>query len=151
MDTSKKNQATKNPIIGNLKLHHLKKPFNFCCDINHQDFNTQYNMKNPPFESAFSDTFLKDSRPDLHFRLQDIAKSTVHRQPDKTGEGSLFQEEIEIKKKPSTYGRTVKNRGTLKWFLEDEIQVAQKILAEERQKKYEEKIKLQMLKNGKMI
>lgn len=144
---AKKNQMTKNSIIGSLKLNNLKKPFGFCCDVNHQDFDTQYNMRNPPFESTFSDTLLRDSRPDLRFRIQDIAKSAVHHQPDQRG--GIFQDDIINTKKPSTYGKSVKNRGAFKWFLEDEILIAQEILAAERKKIHDEKIKNDLaMKNG---
>lgn len=118
--------------MNTLRLKDLKKPFGFCCDISHQDPKTQYDMRNPPFESSFTTTPLITNYPDVQFRVQDHAKIPVSI-PRIVG---VYKEHIEIKK-AATYGRSKKGRRPLAWYLEDEIGAAQDALAEEKMAEWE--------------
>ncbi|KAK0163340.1 hypothetical protein PV327_007032 [Microctonus hyperodae] len=125
---------TERTKLNSLGLKDLKKPFGFCCDISHQDPETQYDMRNPPFESSFAKIPLITNYPDVQFRVQDHAKIPV----PTPRIARVYKEDIEIKK-AATYGRSKKGRRPLTWYLEDEIKAAQDALAEEKKSEWKEK------------
>ncbi|XP_063978123.1 uncharacterized protein LOC135162996 isoform X2 [Diachasmimorpha longicaudata] len=135
-------QANKRPpAISPTKLTDLRKPFGFCCDINRQDLDTQYNLRNPPFESTFPETPLNSNCPDIKIRIQDIAKP-----PARGPRGGIFRDNVDVKK-AAVYGRSKKGRGPLKWFLEEEIQVARDLLAREKRIKRTEEMQKKIVMN----
>uniref|UniRef100_A0A6V7M9C3 Uncharacterized protein n=1 Tax=Bracon brevicornis TaxID=1563983 RepID=A0A6V7M9C3_9HYME len=141
----KKAQSSKRTaIIPSTKPKDLNKPFGFCCDINRQDPETQYNQRNPPFDSSFQETSLSSEHPEVKFRLQDIVKATP-----RVTRGGIFRDDLEVKK-AGLYGKSKKCRAPLKWFLEEEIEVARDLLAKEKKiRRMEEMQKKSVMKKTK--
>lgn len=143
----KRSPGMKRPRTPIVKHIELKKPFGFCCDFNYQDPDTQYDMRNPPYESAFQEEIsCVINCPELKFRLQDVAK-TVAPQTLRPG---VYREDVEFKK-AATYGRSKRGRKPLVWFLEDEIEAARDIIVERKIARLEEMEMRKARKIGKLF
>lgn len=112
------------------KTEKLQKPFGFCCDEKLQDPGTKYDQRKPPFTSSLTDVVLNGGGPDLKFQVKDIfvqspvSKSTAHK--------------VYLKSTAAHVGACKWSHGPIKWYLEDEISLAQKILRKNKQKNHED-------------
>ena len=121
-----KRSQIKRSGIGTAKQNDLKKPFGFCCDAAHQDFETRYNMRIPPFETSLTKIAPNKSGPDLKFRIQDTGRPAF----------PVLRSGSHKVKSMGSPGRCKRCRGPMRWYIEDEVALAKEIIATEKKMNY---------------
>lgn len=109
----------------------MLKPYDFCCDINDRDDETRYDKRKPPFTSSLMVLSPIQESPTLQFRIQSIEPTVNSKR--KGSKNKSKPEDWDLDGNPC-----VKTRGPLRWYQEDEIEIAKDHFWLERQKAYNE-------------
>lgn len=116
--------------LQSLQLRRQNKPYGFCCEEQAQDPEKRYDLRNPPFASSLTDVILDSGGPAVKFRVRDVGRPPYP-----------IQRRILEVKGAAYLGRCERCRGPLRWYLEDEIELARQFLAKERRDRYDEDVK----------
>lgn len=118
------------PLTKLSRLQLTQKPYGFCCEED-QSSDKYYDMRNPPFVSSLTDIILDGGGPGVKFRVADVSRPPYSVQ---------LRRILEVKG-VDYLGRCKRCRGPLRWYLEDEINLARETMAKKRQNSYNESMK----------